>query len=177
MLGYEQNCLAVNNVYNQTTAACFLKRRSSDCFQVDCKNSRNINKWFVYTPFPQLYFLCSSNGAIMFKCPRETDVFDLDLKRCEFECREAGRFAHPNVRMYYECAFVSTSKVSKNLSINEHACLIHSFFHSSRSLNKLVHLYWSLMQRIKNVLKKMTWWVNKDWWDLLMLLLKLATCA
>ncbi|EAL41043.2 AGAP010361-PA [Anopheles gambiae str. PEST] len=113
MLGYEQNCLAVNNVYNQTTAACFLKRRSSDCFQVDCKNSRNINKWFVYTPFPQLYFLCSSNGAIMFKCPRETDVFDLDLKRCEFECREAGRFAHPNVRMYYECAFVSTSKLQK----------------------------------------------------------------
>uniref|UniRef100_A0A182W882 Chitin-binding type-2 domain-containing protein n=1 Tax=Anopheles minimus TaxID=112268 RepID=A0A182W882_9DIPT len=114
MLGTEQNCLAANNVYNQTTEACFLKRRTADCFQVDCNNSRNKDKWFVYDPFPQLYFVCSSNGPLMFKCPRETEVFDLELKRCEFQCRKAGRFAHPtNKYMYYECAYVSTSKLEK----------------------------------------------------------------
>ncbi|XP_052888253.1 uncharacterized protein LOC128296803 [Anopheles moucheti] len=114
MIGFEQSCVAANNVYNQTTESCFLKRRTADCFQVDCNNSRNKDKWFIYDPFPQLYFICSSNGPLMFKCPRDTDVFDLELKRCEFQCRTDGRFAHPtNTNMYYECAYTSASKLQK----------------------------------------------------------------
>uniref|UniRef100_A0A182SDG5 Chitin-binding type-2 domain-containing protein n=1 Tax=Anopheles maculatus TaxID=74869 RepID=A0A182SDG5_9DIPT len=113
-LGFEQNCVAANNVYNQSSTSCFLKRRAADCFQVDCSNARNKDKWFIYDPVPQLYFLCSSNGPLMFKCARDTDVFNLTLKRCEFQCRTAGRFAHPDrTDMYYECAYISTSKLEK----------------------------------------------------------------
>ncbi|XP_053674760.1 uncharacterized protein LOC128725063 [Anopheles nili] len=111
MLSYGQNCLVANNVYNQTTASCFLKRRSSDCFQMDCSNSRNKDQWFVYSPYPQLYFFCSAKGPLMFKCARKTDVFDVNLKRCMFKCPSSGRFAHPSSNMYYECVNVSTSKI------------------------------------------------------------------
>uniref|UniRef100_A0A182NQ05 Chitin-binding type-2 domain-containing protein n=1 Tax=Anopheles dirus TaxID=7168 RepID=A0A182NQ05_9DIPT len=113
-VGYEQSCVATNNVYNQTTSSCFLKRKSADCFQVDCNNSKNKDKWFVYTPSPQLYFLCSASGPVMFMCPRENHIFDLNLKRCEFHCSSAGRFAHESGdTMYYECAYTSTSKLEK----------------------------------------------------------------
>ncbi|XP_035785955.1 uncharacterized protein LOC118463473 [Anopheles albimanus] len=112
-IGYEEYCLAANNVYNQTSASCFLKKKSSDCFQVDCSSSKNKDKWFIYTPFPQIYFLCSADGrAVTFKCPKENEVFDVNLKKCRFQCTSDGRFADPNNdSLYYECLYTSSTKL------------------------------------------------------------------
>ncbi|XP_050094236.1 uncharacterized protein LOC126576958 [Anopheles aquasalis] len=112
-IGYEEDCLAANNVYNHSSASCFLKKKSSDCFQVDCSSSKNKDKWFIYTPFPQIYFLCSADGrAVTFQCPREDEVFDVTLKRCTFQCTSAGRFADPNDdKSYYECLYTSSTKL------------------------------------------------------------------
>ncbi|XP_052873354.1 uncharacterized protein LOC128278663 [Anopheles cruzii] len=109
-ISYPETCKATNNVYNQTSGSCFLKTKSADCFQTDC--TKNKDKWFVYTPFPQLYFLCSSKGPLVFLCPREHEVFNVNLKICEFQCPSDGRFAFPgNTAKYYECLYSSKTKL------------------------------------------------------------------
>ncbi|XP_058128573.1 uncharacterized protein LOC131292847 [Anopheles ziemanni] len=110
---YAQTCAVANNVYQQETASCILKRRSSDCFQVDCKAAKNLEKWFQYTPSPQFYFLCSAAGPFMSKCP-ENEIFDVNTKQCEFQCSSVGRFPYPGEeKKYYECVETSTSKIQK----------------------------------------------------------------
>ncbi|XP_050094233.1 uncharacterized protein LOC126576955 [Anopheles aquasalis] len=104
-----QSCLAANNAYNQSSSSCFLRRTLDHCYQVDCSLAQNRNKWFVYKPYPQLYFFCSSRGLpVMFECERDNEVYDVKLQRCKFECQESGRFPHPDdSKRYYECVYVT----------------------------------------------------------------------
>uniref|UniRef100_A0A1Y9H9N1 Chitin-binding type-2 domain-containing protein n=1 Tax=Anopheles farauti TaxID=69004 RepID=A0A1Y9H9N1_9DIPT len=107
------SCLAANNAYNHSSSSCFLRKTLDDCYQVSCDSLPNRNKWFVYRPFPQLYFFCSSSGRpVMFECPRITDVYDVKLQRCKFECRESGRFPYPeDNKKFYECVYVTPFKL------------------------------------------------------------------
>ncbi|XP_053667823.1 uncharacterized protein LOC128718176 [Anopheles marshallii] len=129
------SCLAANNAYNHSSSSCFLRKTLDDCYQVNCDLLLNRNKWFVYKPFPQLYFFCSSSGLpVMFECPRESDVYDVKLQRCKFECRESGRFPYPeDNKRYYECVYVTPFK----LELFEQRCPLQLTYDEERKICKL----------------------------------------
>uniref|UniRef100_A0A182W881 Chitin-binding type-2 domain-containing protein n=1 Tax=Anopheles minimus TaxID=112268 RepID=A0A182W881_9DIPT len=131
------SCLAANNAYNHSSSSCFLRKTLDDCYQVNCDLLLNRNKWFVYKPFPQLYFFCSNSGLpVMFECPRPSEVYDVKLQRCKFECRESGRFPYPeDNKKYYECVHVTPFKFV--LAVKTHGQEIYPDYFEASMLDPL----------------------------------------
>ncbi|XP_058835452.1 uncharacterized protein LOC131692427 [Topomyia yanbarensis] len=95
---------ASNEAYNHTVQDCV---RSGTCFQINCAAATSQDQWYTYTPASELYVFCSSTaGTMTFECPKN-EIFNPKLKRCDFSCPGAGRFAIPNEpansKRYYQC--------------------------------------------------------------------------
>ncbi|XP_053667824.1 uncharacterized protein LOC128718178 [Anopheles marshallii] len=90
-------------MFEYETGSWIYLKTPADCFQINCNTASNLNKFFTYKPYPQLYFFCGTSGPLTFKCG-VSEVFNETTKNCEFGCTKKGKFPISGVKdRYYSC--------------------------------------------------------------------------
>ncbi|KAL9703804.1 hypothetical protein quinque_007322 [Culex quinquefasciatus] len=103
-------------VFDLKTNGCKRQVFANDCQKLDCSKSNGV--WSYYGNTKQYYGYCyqpeeesTATEVVLFKC---SDGAEFDGYKCEFKCRQEGKFADStNRNRYYECFFSGAALKSR----------------------------------------------------------------